>query len=280
MLRTFSKYLALDGNMRASRTPSTGRFKSLFAMALGATTVACTFTNGGFAGGGSQGKSSAQKDAGSVQPANAVAAADESNISKDRLAQNFAVIQSIGFFEGFARLSTADYFAARIAAATNDTYEIDGYRFAGVKDLLLRYEAQAQALALDYPTMGDYYASLGIYSAADLRLENAETNLARMEALVASGRVGESDNAPQDSIGDATADFGSNTSTLFALERPLCDRDHTWDIPVYAEHCHEERWPVGSHTCTPAVYREHGHRCDDCWPNCDGVLKGTTPVGR
>lgn len=254
--------------------------------------TACQGAGGGFSGGNKASKS--KKPAKSEGPApspsathdtdkaptataqsadSAVATAENGTISSETLQKNFETIQSPGFFEAFANLSTEEYLISRIAAASNDTYEVDGFQFSGVKDLLSRYEAEALELAAKHPTMGEYYASLGIYSAADLRLENAASNLARLEAMVQNGEILDQESA-EDGEGIESESGEHDSNSDFALERPWCEKDHIWDIPIYKEHCHPDGGYLGNQTCTPAVYREHGHRCNETPQGQPGPFPG------
>lgn len=134
--------------------------------------------------------------------------------------QGFDVLADQAVLENIAATSTEEYLAAALANASDIPFEMGGYYFTNVKEVITRYEFELMALADKYPTLGDFMQSRGADPLAHAEVDDIGKGLALAESFVNDGNLDDigSDLPSDDGEGETgSADGGSEfylTGTL------------------------------------------------------------------
>lgn len=167
--------------------------QSIYANTLGlclALGLAASCNQSSF-GGGSKGKANKKPAASAAPPpenqADTGRAQDAAPSPTSERQEEAAQTTGGNDFAKVKEGSLAEYLQNAIATSNNDVVEIDGYQLSNLQDFLSQNENQVQILGTSYPTISDYFESIGVHSEADILPERVDQGLAMLEKLLRRG---------------------------------------------------------------------------------------------
>lgn len=168
------------------------------------------------------------------------------------------------YFAKFAKISTVDYIQAKLRNASNEVFTIEGYQFVNVKDFLMAREAEMMAFAQDYLTVGDWFESMRIVSAADLTDDRYLRGVERAYEVLTETENTSPTTSEFDSNDLPVIDFAlleNSNNTLSAIAMPSaknsveasvssCEKGyHQCNAQWQGSHCCKDSQPGDPHFC-------------------------------